>query len=384
MIRNIVAYLRQGGFLFLLLCVSLILNHRMNYITLIGVFSILVFGTITLKTKIDMGALIIILYTIFYIFFSMANGFSYSASTLVLYAVAPSVFYQFGVAMVKRYDNENYLIIAWLIIVFCYCLDIFNVTFHNMLETGQIINPKREFMFSDESSSIVSATGVGLPMNIGMIGLPMFFIVKNNYVRFSFLILFILSLITTLSLLNRTGIVVALLSFALVIGYRSRHDVRALVVSLFGVAAIFGLLYYFDIINTELIEFYSERNEDLSTMGSRTERWSTALGYLFTHPLGWGRSDQTYYVHNMWLDIARVSGIIPFLLLSYIAFDSFRKAISLVRIYESPLAYMILGLNVCFFASCFVEPIYGGTHMMLYCMLWGTSTKLLTSNFIQR
>lgn len=382
MIKNIVAYLKKGGFLFLLLCIALILNHRMNYITLVGLFSILVFVSITIKTNIDKGALIIIAYTIFYILFSSFNGFSYSLSTLVLYAIAPFTFYQFGFNMVKRYSNENYIIMAWLIIIFCYCIDIFIVTLQNYIETGMLINPKREFMFSDNSSSQLSATLVGLQMDIGMIGLPMCFIVKNNYMRFSFLLLFVLSLFTTFSLLNRTGLVVALLCFIIVIGYRSRHDIKVLMLSLLGVGVIFGLLFYFDIINTELIDFYSERNEDLSTMGTRTERWSTALGYLFTRPFGWAGNGQIYYVHNMWLDVARISGIIPFSLLAYIAYDSFRKAFRLVRRYESPLAYMILGLNVCFFASCFVEPIYGGTHMMLYCMLWGTSTKLLTNNSI--
>lgn len=384
MIINIVTFLKKGGFLFLLLCIALILNHRMNYITLVGLFSILVFVSITIKTNIDKGALIIIAYTIFYILFSSFNGFSYSLSTLVLYTIAPFTFYQFGFNLVKRFSNENYIIMAWLIIIFCYCIDIFIITLQNYIETGMLINPKREFMFSDSNSSQLSATLVGLPMNIAVIGLPMCFMVKNNYMRFTFLLIFVLSLFTTFSLLNRTGLVVALLCFIIVIGYRSRHDIKVLMLSLLGVGVIFGLLFYFDIINTELIDFYSERNEDLSTMGTRTERWSTALGYLFTRPFGWAGNGQIYYVHNMWLDVARISGIIPFSLLAYIAYDSFRKAFRLVRRYESPLAYMILGLNVCFFASCFVEPIYGGTHMMLYCMLWGTSTKLLTNNSIQR
>lgn len=380
MIINIVTYLKKGGFLFLLLCIALILNHRMNYITLVGLFSILVFVSITIKTNIDKGALIIIAYTIFYILFSSFNGFSYSLSTLVLYTIAPFTFYQFGFNMVKRYSNENYIIMAWLIIIFCYCIDIFIIALQKYIETGMLINPNREFMFSDSNSSQLSATLVGLPMDIGMIGLPMCFMVKNNYMRFTFLLIFVLSLFTTFSLLNRTGLVVALLCFIIVIGYRSRHDIKVLMLSLLGVGVIFGLLFYFDIINTELIDFYSERNEDLSTMGTRTERWATALGYLFTRPFGWANSGQTYYVHNMWLDIARISGIIPFLLLSYFSYDSFRNAFHLIKRRESPLAYMILGLNVCFFASCFVEPIYGGTHFMLYCMLWGTSSALLKKN----
>ena len=378
--NNIFIYLKKAGLLFILLCCALILNHRMNYITLIGVFCLLVFATITIKTTIDKRALIIIAYTVLYILFSSLNGFSYSASTLVLYAIAPFFFYQFGLNLVKRLNNVNYIMVAWFIIVLCYCTDIFSVTLQYFIETGQIINTKREFMFSGDGSSQLSATGVGLPMAIGMVGLPMSILVKNKYLRLSFFVLFILSLLTTFSLLNRTGIVVALLCFIVVIGYRSRNNLRVLIFSIFGVGIIIGLLVYFGVINIELIELYSQRNEDLLTMGTRTERWNTALGYLLTHPFGWANNGQTYYVHNMWLDVARISGIIPFLLLAYIAFDSFRNAFHLIKKYESPLAYMILGLNICFFTSCFVEPIYGGTHMMLYCMLWGTSTKLLTTN----
>lgn len=382
--NNILIYLKKVGFLFPLLCCALILNHRMGYITLIGLFCLLVFATITIRTKVDKGALIIIAYTVLYILFSSLNGFSYSASTLVLYAIAPVIFYQFGLDLVKRLNNENHIMVAWLIIVLCYCIDVFSVALQNFIETGQIINSNREFMFSDDNTSLLSATGVGLPMAIGMIGLPMFILVKNKYLRLSFLVLFILSLLTTFSLLNRTGIVVALLCFIFIIGYRSRNNLKVLISSIFGVGIIIGLLIYFGVINIELIELYGQRNEDLSTMGTRTERWSTALGYLFTHPFGWAINGQTYYVHNMWLDVARVSGIIPFLLLAYFAFDSFRNAFHLINKNDSSLAYMILGLNICFFASCFVEPIYGGTHVMLYCMLWGTSTKLLTTNPIKR
>lgn len=384
MIKSIKAFLRIGGAQFILLAVALILNHRMGYITLIGLFSILVGVNITLRSKMDKGAMTILVYSILYVFFSYLNGFSYAISAIVLFAVAPFFFYQFGNNIAALYRKEDYIIVLWLIIVLCYCLDIFYVTLSGIVETGQFINPQRELFFSESGTqNKVNATVVGLSMNIGMIGLPMSIILKNNYMRVCSLLIFILSLITTFSLLNRTGIVVALLCFTTVIAYKSRKNFKLLFLSLASIVFVIWLLFYFGIINAELIELYRERNVDIYTMGARTDRWRVALGYLFTHPFGWADYGEKYYIHNMWLDVARISGIIPFLLLVYMAVDSFKKAFQLIKKYESPLSYMLLGLNVCFFATCFVEPIYGGTPMLLYCMLWGTSTGILKMKNIE-
>ncbi len=378
--NSIISYLKKGGLSFICLAVALILNNRLGYITIIGVFSIIVTTRFIKKARFDNSAIILLAYVILYILLSSLNRVSYSTSTLVLYAVAPCIFYQYSHHIVTQYRSENDIITAWLIIIFCYCLDIYATIFNNIIETRQIINIGRDFYFSDNSSFQLSATLVGLPMDIGMIGLPMAILCKQNTLRFSFLLLFLFSLTTTFSLLNRTGIVVAILCCALVIGYKARKDFRLLVLTLLSISLIIGLLIYSGIINTELLDYYNARNEDLSTLGTRTERWVEALKNLIIYPLGWAKYGQTYYVHNMWLDVARISGIVPFILLAYIAFDSFRKAFRLIKRSESTLSYMILGLNICFFASCFVEPIYGGTHFMLYCMLWGTSNALLKKN----
>ena len=369
-------FLKKGGILFLFLAIILIFNHRSGYITAIGLLSIIVFFKVTINTKVDNGAFVLMLYTIFYVGVSSLNGFDYTFSTFILYAVAPIIFYDLGIYIVNRLKTDNYIMMALFVIVTCYCLDVCIVTLKNIINTGGIINHTRVFSFDNAGNSIISATQIGLSMNIGMVGLPMMIIVKNKYLRIGFLCLFIMSIITTFSLLNRTGIVVALLAYIIVIGWSYRNKWKSLILSFFAVGIIIGVLVYLGIINTELIELYSERNEDVYTMGTRTERWAAALKYLFFNPLGWAKYGEVYYIHNMWLDVARISGIIPFLLLSYLAYDSFRLAFRIVRRFNNDLSYMLLGLNVCFFASCFVEPVYGGTHMMLYVLVWGVERRL--------
>lgn len=380
--KKILNYINEGGVLFVALCIALVLNHRFGYITIIGIFSILVFCLVTLKTKIDKGSIIILLYTLFYITFSFVNGFTYSLSTLVLYAITPFIFYQYGGEIVKRYKKEEYVITAWLVVIICYCIDIFHITLENTILTGELIRTDRIFSFWDDESKNTSATSIGLPMSIGMIGLPMFIIAKNKLHKISFIIVFVLSIMTTLSLLNRTSIIVALLCLLIVVGYRYRSNIKILLLTLLLVSVIIITLMEINLISDDLINYYAERNENIGTMGDRSYRWREAIVNLFKHPLGWANNGEIYYVHNMWLDIARISGIIPFILLVYMTYDSFKTAFMLIKYYKSTIAYMMLGLNVCFFASCFGEPIYGGTHFMLYCMLWGTENVLKKRKYI--
>lgn len=377
MLLEIYKFIKRLGPLFLLLCFALTINHRTGYITLIGIFSVLVFIAYTLNNKLDKTAGIILLYVFTYVFFSIFNGFTYPLSTLILYLISPFIFYQYGHIIVSKCNSNNMCMFIWFVIIFTYCVDIFCITIQNIIVSGQIINPTRFFSFNEEDPTKVSATGIGLPMDIGMIGLPMFFIVKSKYLRICFISLFFLSLLTTLHLLNRTGLIIAAFCSISIIFLHYRKNIKKIFIFFFVIIFIVYIMFYLNIINDELLEFYNSRNEDFSTMGSRSYRWSDAFNHLFFYWFGWYDGNDSYFIHNMWLDIARISGIIPFSLLCYLTYDSFRKVLFLMKHLNSTLSFMLLGLNICFFSSCFVEPIYGGTHMMLYCMLWGTQNALV-------
>ena len=394
MFKSILKYFKQGGIAFVFLCLALLINHRTGYISSVGIFMILYGFTMLLKTKFDRKSLAIVAYCVLYLVLSSINGIPYQLHTLILYGICPIVFYQYGKDVARRWNTENQHLIFWIIIVLCYCVDIFMICGHNIISTGELINLRREFSFDKSDAEGVSATLVGLSMDIGMIGLPMSLIVKDKKVKLAFFVLFLGSLIVTLHLLNRTGLVVMVLCAVSLILYRSRKDRKVLFISIVVVLFMVLVLTYFDVLNKDLIEYYTARNKDLSTMGDRTGRWTSAMSNLLLHPFGWINYEnhiKTFYVHNMWLDVARVSGIVPFILLVYLGCSSFISSFRYVRRTESQLSYLILALNISFFASCFVEPILGGTHFMLYCLLWGyqdtvvaqprvTKTSLLTDD----
>ena len=375
MISSVINFLKKGGLLFVLLLFMMIINHRTGYITLVTFFSLIVFATITIKKSPDKYSILIIIFEFMLFTISRINGHTYDISSMVIAFVAPVFFYQFGYYLSNRYKTDNNIIIAWLAIITCYCIDIFIISTNNIITTGTIIGDVRNLSFEGTGYSL-AATLVGLHMDIGMIGLPMSIIDKKSSLRIVFFTLFFLSLLTTIHLLNRTGLIIAIMVLFILIGYKSRKNPKIIIISTIGILMAYAILTYFGIISNDLISLYAERNENIATMGNRSGLWEEAIGNILIHPLGWS-DGSTYYVHNMWLDVARMSGIIPFIILLYLTLDTFKKSYKLLKRNETTIAYFILGLNICFFASCFVEPIYGGTHVNLYFMLMGTVNYLV-------
>ena len=383
MLDNIYNYIKKGGITFIILCFTLIMNHSFGYITLLGVFIVVFFFSYTIKKGTINNKEFILLFSLgCYIIISSINGYKCSVYEILLNLLTPFFFFQYGGFVVKKWQTENELIIFWITIIVCYCLDAYLVGIENIISTGQIAGSLDERNLSVESQGVtyvVSATQLGLCLDIAVVGLSMSIIAKEKTQKVSFLLMFIFALVVTFNMLNRTAIIITFVCLFVVNGYRSRKNVFVFIISVLLVLASISLLFYTGIINDELVELYTDRNEDLSTAGNRTQRWDYAVEQLFMFPFGWG-DGKTYYIHNMWLDIARISGLIPFIALAYFALNSFKESIKMIKIHETSLMYLILGLNVCFFASCFVEPITGGTHFMLYCMLWGFQNALSNKN----
>lgn len=384
MLNSIYSFIKRGGALFMFLAFIIILNHQTGYISLVTVFSVAVLFIFISKAKIDIYSILIIIFGVFYYTISAINGYENNIQTTVICYIAPFFFYQYGYYFPSRFRTDDSITVAWTIIVICYCLDIFCIATGNILSSGELIAEQRSLMFGGESGYSMSATLVGLSLDIGMIGLAMAIIVKNKYMRIVYILMFFFSLLTTIHLLNRTAIAVAMLCTLTLIAYKSRNDIRTLILSVVVILSISAILIYFGIVNDDIISLYKERNVDLSTMGTRTTRWKDAIGNILIYPFGWGTMGQEFNIHNMWLDIARIAGIIPFLILSYLTINTFIKTIRLLISHERTISYLLLGLNICFFASCFVEPIYGGTHLNLYFMLMGTVNYLTRKNRIKR
>lgn len=127
------------------------------------------------------------------------------------------------------------------------------------------------------------------------------------------------------------------------------------------------LLYHFNlfsirdyILHTNLAARYERRASLENSDSFRIQSFWIGLRELIQYPLG-GRASQIYR-HNMWLDVGRVSGVVPFCLLLVYSIKNF---INVTRIWKNKkvllsLRYLLLFLYIGAYVNCFVEPIWEG------------------------
>ena len=135
------------------------------------------------------------------------------------------------------------------------------------------------------------------------------------------------------------------------------------------------------LISPEVFDAYSYRNEE-SGDGGRRDKWLLGLQYVIKYPLGWiTEGTQSGYVHNLWLDIARVSGIFPFILFLMATWLSYCKFFKLWRLNNMTIFPLLLGMNICFLLSSMVEPVIEAVplYFYLYIMMWGIQNRILYS-----
>lgn len=356
-------------------------GHMTGFITIVSLFSILVLLLIPCIRYFDTIGKWIIAFTALYCLIGLITGFFSSFSSLLAFSLPLFPFYCFGSYVQENLKSRQYVLIFILVTVTLYSYEIYSTIIRSIATTGSVINVTRLFYFNGDESRRLTATLVGLGASLGFIGLPMALLLKDSKIkRMLFLAVFVCSLLTTIHLVNRTGLVVGVVTMLATCIYYYRSNRKKIIFVIFFCVVLFLVLSYIGVINQEVIDAYTKRNEaDLSTGGDRTGRWGYAIEQLLFHPFGWAEHFGTtdVYVHNMWLDIAKVSGIIPFLLLVIPTFMSLIILFRLMRKKQDILVALFISLNTCFFLSCFVEPVYGGLHLFLYVMVWGMQNQYM-------
>lgn len=359
-------YLLLAGFLLLLF----LLSNRFGFITLLMLWSIITLLFVSLSKYTDKTGLLIIFFSIVYSICGILTGSMVTYTDILPTALPMFSFYIFGKLIGREYSNKKILLFL-LLVLFAYSLEIFLTTVFEIIQTGSIFNSSREFYLLGDESRSLTATIVGLRADCGIIGIPLalsMFRFSKTY-GFSYFLLGLLSILTTIFLLNRTAIVILIIISFVNLYYWNKGNIRKIVLSLLLVLLAALVLSDSNIMNAELFQAYSDRNANLATGGDRTVRWTAALANIFRYPFGW--TDDMGYVHNMWLDIAKVSGIIPLLILLLLTFISFKDIYKLIRTNNDIVAITLVSLNLAIFLSCMVEPIYGGIHLFLYALVWG-------------
>ncbi len=305
-------------------------------------------------------------------------------SNTIFMIVMPAIVYATAKYLCKRIDTENEFIGLILTIAFCLASWAIFMSIQDTITTGELINVSRNIEENGKFGR--SATGYGMMFSAAIGGLGLFFAKPNTIFQQKYRIIAILisliALFGCVHLVNRTGIVLALLSLLVCLFYNTfinRKIGRGILISIL-LSAV--MIYAFSSMAfiQEVADTYTARNEgvgSVSTGGGRSQLWEDGISHIINNPLGADKlqSNQGSYAHNMWLDAGVIGGWIPFILLIIM---TLRLLNSLIRLLKNKqlsqfVKMYILSLVAVVFAQAAVEPVIQGVFpfFLFIFFLWG-------------
>lgn len=302
----------------------------------------------------------------------------------------PAVMYLVGKGVSSKYQSADIrTFFLFFIMLFFSIIPIISIL-EQVMADG-FVGIRALYLIWDKDA-LISATGLGAYFSINMAAIALLNAPKSNKLqkRISFLVilLFVLSLISVLRLGNRTQLVIAGAAIVLsyILNFKKMSNLsRALQFIIFGV--VIGYIVYLFASQSELIYFYEDRldqtENSIAGAGGRLERWQLALESIVTDPWGWNLS-RFGYAHNLWLDVARVSGIIallPLVLFTVSSFKLFLKSLKRVKT-KKFLSTFIFVFFISIGLMFFVEPIMEGMYLLffVFCLFVGFLAGVASNN----
>jgi len=283
----------------------------------------------------------------------------------IYFVFYPPLFYLLGGYFIDKSINFNSIIKILLILIIAYSVIYLSNTIYDTINYG-LINPLRSVGINDDS--LLGAKFQQVRASLAIAGVGLFFVPTVNSIekkiKYFFLLLSFLGLFATIHYVNRTGLALALFS-VLIVSFKIIKK-RSVLVGMFlvGLFLIIITIYLVNLSSVQgFIESYEIRElsdeDNSSTFGGRVVRWYWALNIVSTHPWGDISNSQYGYAHNLWLDVGRLSGIIPFISLIVFTVRSIIRAGKIVINKRLPMFFscVLITLNLTFLLQSFVEPI---------------------------
>ena len=364
-------------FLFLITILFVPMRTLDGYLVLLT--SVCIFFMVPIRRFYDNQSIILILFSFLYVLISGFNGVLPGNTYVIGILICPFLFYLFGKYLLFAKLSESQLIRFLLItsvLFFAYTLyyTIIDIRF------AGIINIHRHFYFQDIGDG-VSATLNGIISSLGLGGVGFLFFMKHKIDKtlcISLILVALCALLINVHLVNRTAIFALILIILIGTFYRNKRNILKTILFILFVVVLFFIFNEFNIVDSDILSAYENRNDgegDISGGGGRFERWSIALSNIFIHPWGFVELTQRtgYYAHNLWLDTARVAGVIPLGLLLSFTIKVIRSSILIIKHSSTALGYYLLSLYYCSFVYCMCEPVVDAIPLFFYlfCLISG-------------
>ncbi|MFH6604960.1 O-antigen ligase family protein [Maribacter algicola] len=337
-----------------------------------------------ISSQIDADVVVLFFFSIVYaIFYTFTPDFSVQGT--LFYVFFPTAFFLLGKYVVIKTRRVKDLYLFFFVVGFLFSLTALLSVGLNLIEGGFKQFERTIPLFWN--GHLVSATLMGSFFTFNMC-IPALLIVQqgklNLIQKLVAMAIFVASLLCTFRLGSRTQSVIAVFLTVIALIYiipRQSRDKNLRLIIMLGVVAIMVYLYVPLNLDADYLSVLGNRLDDsknTASAGGRTERWTKSLYNLFRKPLGWS-FEEFGYSHNLWLDVAQVTGLIPFFAVLFFTYKNIKKTIRAVLKRGGDLSFrtMILAFTISANLLFFVEPVMQGTFYMfvVYCFFQGAISK---------
>ena len=339
---------------------------------------IIVFIQSMKNRRINMGAF---QYPSLWVFF--AFGLAYciigdlTIQGMLYYCITPVLAYCAGWSIIETEDcnKEKGIRNAMLSIIIGYAVHAF---LNYILNRNVVIRSQLRDVYS---GAIKAATGSGAINTLSFSLIAYFLVIeKKRIVKAIGVITFVISLAYAFVLGTRTQfIILAITSIVILAVYMIEKKGLIAGVALFfftGIilACVWLVIYEFELFGLkEFIESSNLANRNIEGSGLeeadqyRFESIFRGFENLLVYPFGVPDGLTTYY-HNMWLDVGRISGLLPFILVVLFTVASLYRVLRLLgnKRIGIEIRYMLFSVYIGFYVNFAVEPVLEGLKDFFY------------------
>ena len=286
----------------------------------------------------------------------------------------------------NRHNDQLYL---WLLLL-ALAIGIMPMTsvLHDIFAHG-FAGGSRNIVLLNDTGSERSATGIDgyLVILASLAGLLVYrsdIKLEKSY-KWILILFSMLSIFCILRTGTRTGIGIIGMSILVVFIYNlKKHNFLFYLLLICSVYVfVVNIMSFLSPFFSYLTERTSEGN--MGSIGNRAPLWNYYFSHLWQYPWGGIPSVFSYtpFAHNLWLDVGRLTGILPFILLLTFNFLALRVFNRFIKNRNSPSLYrnVVLIWHVAIYTVFFVEPVMEGLFSLFvfYCFLVGMQKQ---SNYI--
>ncbi len=371
--------LRKYLFMYVILCISMMPLIAGGY----SMYLLILLFPYVFKNRFNTGSLLVILFSMFYTFSFLIRGAELITSQFVFYLIFPIIIYSCGNLLgTKLYSGKTILMII-VSLVFCLAAPGIYFSMVDVVKSGELIKISREIEFA--SGHTLSATGYGVMFSLAIAGVAMILVPTiskyDKKIMFFMFCLSLMAIFCTIHILNRTGLALAVIAVLATVFIPPYNRKRILYTLLIGtmILLIFYLYLSDSLLMNDAMHGYLSREEngDFSAMtgGGRFSRWTDAVSQIIERPIGGKGYVTAYkikYAHNLWLDAGLIGGVVPFILLIVIAFQTLKYTIAIHRkkILDSFESCYLIVLCVVMLAQAMTEPVIQGVYQFFLFMIF--------------